>query len=140
MIGNIRVSEPVTRGELRSRDMRVTGYARYGRTSSERIASVSVTKDKGENIVSTLGRTAATECEKKTRSVGRSAATDTWNGEIVTSPPPFSSDVLIEQYRGELLSEEVLHKLVHEFCHGRMTNDQGCCIENSGILQEDGSR
>ena len=62
------------------------------------------------------------------------------NGETVTSPPPFSSDVLIEQRRGKLLSEEVLHKLFHEFCHGRMTNDRGSCIENIGILQEDGSR
>ena len=62
------------------------------------------------------------------------------NGEIVTLPPPFSSDVLIEQYRGELLSEEVLHKLFHETCHGRRTNDRGYCTENIYILQGDGSR
>ena len=62
------------------------------------------------------------------------------NDEIVTSPPPFSSDVLIEPDRGELLSEEVLHKLFNEFCHGRKTNDRGSRIENTYILQEDGSR
>ena len=45
------------------------------------------------------------------------------NDKTVTLPPPFSSDVLIEQDRGELLSEEVLHKLFHEFCHGQRTND-----------------
>ena len=62
------------------------------------------------------------------------------NDEIVTLPPPFSSDVLIEQNRAELLSEEVLHKLFHEFCHGLRTSDRGSCIENIDILQEDGSR
>ena len=92
------------------------------------------------NIVSTLGRTAATECEGKTGSAGRSAATDTWNGEIVTLPPPFSLDVLIKQYGGELLSEEVLHKLFHQFCHGQTTNDQGYCSGNTYIRREGGSR
>ena len=62
------------------------------------------------------------------------------NGQIVTLPPPFSSDVLIEQYRGELLSEEVLHKFFHEFCHGQPTNDRGSCNGNTDILQGDGSR
>ena len=62
------------------------------------------------------------------------------NDGIVTIPPPFSSDVLIEQRQGKLLSEEVLHKLFHEFCHGQMTSDRGSCIENIGILQEDGRR
>ena len=54
--------------------------------------------------------------------------------EIVTSPPPFSSDVLIEHYRGKLLSEEVLHKLVDDFGHGLRTNVQGSCIGNNGML------
>ena len=62
------------------------------------------------------------------------------NGEIVTIPPPFSSDVLIEQRQGELLSEEVLHISFHEFCHGQMTSDQGCCTGNIYILQEGGGR
>ena len=62
------------------------------------------------------------------------------NGEIVTLPPPFSSDVLIEQNRGELLSVEVLHKLFHKLCHGQKTSDRGSCIENIYILREDGSR
>ena len=42
--------------------------------------------------------------------------------KTVTSPPPFSSDVLIEHYRGKLLSEEVLHKLIDDFGHGLRTN------------------
>ena len=60
------------------------------------------------------------------------------NGEIVTLPPPFSSDVLIEQGWVELPSEEVLHILFHEFCHGRMTNDRGYCTGNTYILRGDG--
>ena len=62
------------------------------------------------------------------------------NDEIVTLPPPFSSDVLIEPYRGELLSEEVLHKLFHDPCHGQRTSDQGYCIENIYIRRGDGSQ
>ena len=58
--------------------------------------------------------------------------------EIVTSPPPFSSDVLIEHYRGKLLSEEVLHKLFDDVSHGRRTNVQGSHIRSSGMLREGG--
>ena len=54
--------------------------------------------------------------------------------EIVTSPPPFSSAVLSEYYRGELLSEEVLHKLIDDFSHGLWTNVRRSRIENIEIL------
>ena len=45
------------------------------------------------------------------------------NGGIVTLPPPFSSDVLIEPNQAKLPSEEVLHILFHRFGHGRRTSD-----------------
>ena len=61
------------------------------------------------------------------------------NDEIVTSPPPFSSDVLIELNRAELLSEEVLHKLIDDLRHGWRTSDRGSCIENTYTFQGDGS-
>ena len=65
----------MTREKPRSRVMRVTGHARYEEMSNERIASVSVTKG---NNVSTLGRTAATECKKEKEYAGRSAAAGIW--------------------------------------------------------------
>ena len=60
-----------------------------------------------------------------------------WNHNIT---PPFSSAVLSEHYRGKLLSEEVLHKLIDNFCHGRQTNDQRNCIKSIEILQGGGRR
>ena len=62
-----------------------------------------------------------------------------YNGEIVTSPPPFSSAVLSEHYRAKLLSEEVLHKLIDDFSHGRGTNVRGNCTESIEIFQGGGS-
>ena len=104
--------------------------------SSERIASVSVTKGKGENKrqytrVHSSHRVVTQPCR---------ARSSRKHDEIVTIPPPFSSDVLIEQDWGELLSEEVLHKLFYEFCHGQTTNDRGCCIGNTDIRREGGCR
>ena len=60
-----------------------------------------------------------------------------WNRNIT---PPFSSDVLIEHYRGKLLSEEVLHKLIDDFSHGLQTNVRGSRIENIEILRGGGRR
>ena len=60
--------------------------------------------------------------------------------EIVTSPPPFSSDVLIEHYQGKLLSEEVLHKLFNDVGHGRRTNVQGSHSGSSDMLRGGGRR
>ena len=100
---------------------------------------MSVTKEKWKNV-STLGRTAATECEGKYNMPGAQQPQAYGNDEIITLPPPFSSDVLIEQYRGKLLSEEVLHKFFHEFCYGQTTNDRGYCTGNIYILREGGRR
>ena len=101
-------------------------------SSNERIASTSVTKEKGkEKQVSVYPGTRQPQGRKENIAVpGAQQPQAHGNDEIVTLPPPFSSDVLIEQNRGELLSEEVLHKLFHETCHGQMTSGRGSCIGN----------
>ena len=107
--------------------MRKRPRSRDWKTSDERIASASVTKEKRKRK-----QVSAYPGAQQLQAHG--------NGEIVTLPPLFSSDVLIEPNRAELLSEEVLHKLFHEFCHGQRTNDRGSRTENTYILREDGSR
>ena len=99
---------------------------------------MSVTKEKGKCQCTWAHSSHRVQEERKVPGAQQPQAHG--NGEIVTSPPPFSSDVLIEQRRGKLLSEEVLHKLFHEFCHGRKTSDRGSCTENIGIRREGGSR
>ena len=99
---------------------------------------MSVTKEKGKRQCTWALSSHRVREERKVPGARQPQARE--DDKIETKPPPFSSDVLIEQGRGELLSEEVLHKLFHEFCHGRTTNDRGCCIGSIYILQEDGSR
>ena len=108
-------------------------------SSSERIVSMSVTKRKREECQFTRAHSSH-RVKGKRNMPGAQQPQAYGNGEIVTLPPPFSSDVLIEQRRGELLSEEVLHKLFDQFCHGQTTNDRGYYTGNTDILRGDGSR
>ena len=108
------------------------------KTSNDRIASVSVTKKEKEKLSVHPGAQQPQGEERKTSMPGAQQLQAHGNDEIVTLPPPLSSDVLIEQHRGKLLSEKVLHKLFHEFGHGRMTSDQGRYTGSTDILRGDG--
>ena len=62
------------------------------------------------------------------------------NRETVTSPPPLSSAVLSERYRAKLPSEQVLHKLLHDLCHGLETSVRGSYIKSIEIFRGGGCR